>query len=161
MFSTHAPSTMAAALTFLLAVGVGCDSKSNPPEQASAQGAAAQPQQPTPLEATSGKNAPAITDLSFEPSTFVSCGESIEICVEAIDPNGDAMRAEWSGPAGSNVTFNTVESNQQGNTLRECVSVEPPSGESRFRVRVVESDTASDAAGHDSMEFPVRAAGDC
>jgi hypothetical protein len=153
--------TLAAALAALLTLGIGCESKSNHSTKASAQGAAAQTQQPVPSKRAPNRNAPAITDLSFEPSTFAKCGESIEICVQAIDPDGDAMQATWSGPAGSDVTFKTVESKQEGNTLRECVSVKPPAGESRFEVRIVESNKADDVAESDSMEFPVRAAGDC
>jgi hypothetical protein len=153
--------SIAAALAVLFISAAGCDTKSTDSQRASAQGAAAQTQQPAPSKRAPGENAPAITDLSFEPSTFAKCGESIEICVEALDPNGDALNAEWSGPAGSDVTFKAVESTQEGNTLRECVSVKPPAGESRFEVRIVESNKADDDAESDSMEFPVRAAGDC
>jgi hypothetical protein len=153
--------SFAAALAVLFISAAGCDSKSTDAQRASAQGAAAQTQQPAPSKRAPGENAPAITDLSFEPSTFAKCGESIEICVEALDPDGDAMKVEWAGPAGSDVPFKAVESAQKGNTLRECVSVKPPSGETRFEVRIIESDKDDAVAGSDTMEFPIRAAGDC
>jgi hypothetical protein len=149
-------SMMSVALAVSLCFAVGCDSKSNSPEEATAQGAAAKMKQPAPA-----KNAPAITNLSFDPSTFASCGESIEICVEALDPDGDAMAARWSGPEGKSMTFERLESTQNGNTFRECTSVTPPGGQSRLSVEIVESDKAADAAQSDTLEFPVRVAGDC
>ena len=149
-------SMMSVALAVSLCFAVGCDSKSNSPEEATAQGAAAKMKQPAPA-----KNAPAITNLSFDPSTFVSCGESIEICVEALDPDGDAMAARWSGPEGTSLTFKTLKSSQNGNTFRECTSVKPAGGQSRLSVEIVESDKSADAAQSDTLEFPVRVAGDC
>lgn len=149
-------SLMSVALAISLSLAVGCDSKSTSSDEATAQGAAAKMKQPAPA-----KNAPAVTNLSFDPSTFASCGESIEICVEALDPDGDAMAARWSGPEGTSLTFKTLESSQNGNTLRECTSVKPPGGQSRLSVEIVESDKAADAAQSDTLEFPVRVAGDC
>lgn len=125
-------------------------------------------EQETPTNADN--RAPTIEDLSFEPSKIVQCGQTVKICVEAADPDGDEMRTEWKIRNDMEPTdgIETVSTTQKDGTLTECVQFVPKSGESQMTVKVIDKRPVLTRPGsktekihlYDSMNFPVRAGGD-
>lgn len=168
MMNTSTLWTWCAPLVLVFAVSTtGCDKQQNDQnrqEQASAeqpadkQGAALKPTEATEDENTEVINAkeyaPEILDLSFEPSKFVKCGQSLKICAKARDRNGDTLQFNWKKQAGKEMieSFSVAESTQTGNNAEECVRLTPNQGFNQIQL-IVSEDAQGGRA--DSISFPL------
>jgi hypothetical protein len=121
---------------------------------------------------------PEIDSVKYTPSKFVSCPDSVQICVEATDPDGDPMRTEWELLSGDPPVTDpevTVSETIDG-TLRECISFEPGSGAWTFGFTVydqlhqggelIDFETYLGQQGdphesRDSFQFPLYGEGEC
>jgi hypothetical protein len=124
---------------------------------------------------------PVLEDLVFEPSKFVSSCNGVEICVTAVDPDGDPIEFAWEQTAGETfargpeVTQTTL--NDDG-TITQCVVLQTGSvGD--YEMKVSAYDLAFDEGGelarieellaaqgdpaesHDDLLFPVYAGVEC
>ena len=66
---------------------------------------------------------PALEQVSYHPSKFISVGDTDTICVTASDPNGDPVEFTWTnvGPVCDNPIV--VASDQGGKSATQCVAL--------------------------------------
>lgn len=81
---------------------------------------------------------PEIDNLTYTPSKFVACPQTVEICVDASDPDSDPMRVDWSVLSGPvpETPVAISESTSANGSLRECIAFEPGVGEWTIEVTV-------------------------
>ena len=146
----------------------GC--KKSKPAPTLEQQATSQPAEPTAEEKSGSatntakqaivtKAPPVIENLRFDPSKFVKCGQRVQVCVDARDPDDDPLTISWTKRAGVDpIAGPKVVTQQRDSGLTtQCVSVKPAAGSTQFEVTVQEQN----GSGSDSLTFPVHATGDC
>lgn len=67
---------------------------------------------------------PVVAQISYEPSMFLACGETAQVCVSALDMDNDLMEIVWSQVSGKNAPFQVTYSGQMFSLLTECIEVE-------------------------------------
>lgn len=73
---------------------------------------------------------PTIDAFTYEPSKFTSCGEEVEVCATATDPDGDPIEFMWDFPDAIRATPGAISSD--GNTSTQCATVIADSGDTYF-----------------------------
>jgi hypothetical protein len=145
----------------LVTFGAGCDRSSSQSASAEAPAQTEQGALASSNESRSDDNRPpVIDDITFEPSKFVSCGETTRICVSASDPDGDAMVVDWTADPDLETGPEVVETTREGNQIEECITARPTPGTTSMFVRIVEATSETDP-GTDSLEFPLHMSKDC
>ena len=69
---------------------------------------------------------PTLEALTYNPSKFTTCGDTVEICATATDPDGDPVEFDWDFPAGVTATPGAISSD--GETTIQCASVSAETG---------------------------------
>jgi hypothetical protein len=80
---------------------------------------------------------PSLEQVSYQPSKFISVGDTDTICVTASDPNGDPVEFTWTnvGPVCDNPIV--VASDQEGKSSTQCVALTATmAGAFMFEVRI-------------------------
>lgn len=165
-------STLLAVVT-TLGLGTGClggACQSSESSETTAQSVAPSPEQGSMATTEENRNTPpTLENLTFHPSKFVRCGQTIKICAHAQDRQGDRMRFEWAqleGPSPKS-PLEIASTERDGRTAQQCVQFTPAPGDAKIRVGVFDSgpdSTRADKGGigfHDSMTFPVYANDKC
>ncbi len=115
---------------------------------------------------------PEVESVEYSPGKFVACPETVEICVDVSDPDGDPLRTEWELLAGPSPLpeLEVTYSETTDGVLRECVEFQPDSEAWTFsftawdQLRVggelVDFETHYENEGQpkdsrDSIEFPL------
>ena len=71
---------------------------------------------------------PTLDAVTYNPSKFTTCGDTVEICATATDPDGDPIEFDWDFPEGLTVEAGPIGSD--GETTTQCASVIAESGDS-------------------------------
>jgi hypothetical protein len=78
---------------------------------------------------------PALWDLTFTPSKFMSACQKTIVCATAADPNNDPMEFEWVETSGRPLAMSVVSVQRESGTTTECVQIQP-SGPGNFSIEV-------------------------
>jgi hypothetical protein len=73
---------------------------------------------------------PTLDAFTYEPSKFTTCGEEVQVCATATDPDGDPIEFDWDFPEAINATPGPLSSD--GNTSTQCATLIADSGDTYF-----------------------------
>jgi hypothetical protein len=112
---------------------------------------------------------PTLQTLTYEPSKFTTCGDEVEICATATDPDGDPIEFDWNFPEGVNAEPGAISSN--GEATIQCATVSADEG-ATYQLDLTVYDQFVDAGAlvraedwlqergenvesHDDLQFPL------
>ena len=114
-------------------------------------------------EAAERPTPPEVVTVDFNPSKFITCGESVRVCVEGRDPDGSELEASWEQVSGEELREEIeVLTNFPGpGTVRQCVKITPDKGTSKMKVTIKEVGNPKGNAS-DTLTFPLHVSpGNC